>query len=929
MYNVYLVNKRAVMNRVLRAIEELGLDRKVVASRCGDHGKGYLSTLLYEADAKPNSEIKRETVEVLAKALGVSVGWLLTERGPMVPEPPDPQMPLLLEEGVGGEALAEETVGSEEGIAGDSGVVQAEAEAEAPSMTEIGSVLTEIVMPDPIGPVAARIEAVLKADGLSPRAASERLGFSTTYIGSLIYRGSRTPDGVILPETVRCVARGLAVEYRWLAVGEGAMRPWMRPAIVGVATVVETEEVVAGEIEAGTATGATEEAAGAAPGDEPADAVEIAATAAGAPASPNPDPSPPTFAEVIGRLGAALAARGLSQGEMVTQARNKGDRRQIRFFLRDACERPGEPIGAKHAPTVRKMAGILRVKSSWLLDGIGPLPEGVVEGGRKEAMPEDAKATSFAVVVGRIQQAETILGVKIADLAGRLVYRAERRAVRKFLEEAELHPQAVAWQRTVAILAKMLTCREGWLWSGAGEHGIIVAQKGTAAVEAAAADQGVPEAGAEVVETQAEVQAPEPVESKAAPESEGTWAGIVVQPFQFDEHEIATIILPDGRPCWLVPQVETVLGYGRGNLATVLRSWSDELIPGHDHEVVTGKLLAGMRKELNEFYSFSSHAGGITVLFESGLNIVCLKTEKPAGKRLRRKLADDVLPSIRRTGAFMTPAAAAALVPLSEARVVEIVDARLAPLVEIVRSGQQATAEKLDGLTTLAICTGDLLGDALKRLDNLGELPGAIDRTTRLLEDTRERLDRLEKLPIATDRTTQLLADTMARLDDLEGRRSATGAGPGPAAPVVSDAPGVPSVAPSASAQLPSPASRVLQGTDDGGGAEIAPALAAPSPRRARPNGRSRYHLVKGSTVLRRMGDLLKYLGLNEAQLGTQLGRGEGYIGNFLSAVRRGSRQSVRPSTLERIARGAGCSPRWLCTGRGGIKVFPKSDSAE
>jgi hypothetical protein len=43
------------------------------------------------------------------------------------------------------------------------------------------------------------------------------------------------------------------------------------------------------------------------------------------------------------------------------------------------------------------------------------------------------------------------------------------------------------------------------------------------------------------------------------------------------------------------------------------------------------------------------------ILYEPGINMVCMKTDKPAGRALRRWLASDVLPSIRLTGGYQGP----------------------------------------------------------------------------------------------------------------------------------------------------------------------------------------------------------------------------------------------------------------------------------
>jgi len=121
-----------------------------------------------------------------------------------------------------------------------------------------------------------------------------------------------------------------------------------------------------------------------------------------------------------------------------------------------------------------------------------------------------------------------------------------------------------------------------------------------------------------------------------------------------------------GRPCVVAADVGRALGYadsGKGLASAMRKEWADEMIDGKDFGVLTGD-------DLRQFKAFSALAGDspvsqnardLTVLYESGVDLVCIKTEKPAGRRLRRFLADEVLPKLRRDEPIVPAAASSGL----------------------------------------------------------------------------------------------------------------------------------------------------------------------------------------------------------------------------------------------------------------------------
>ncbi|KYF64902.1 hypothetical protein BE15_02020 [Sorangium cellulosum] len=117
---------------------------------------------------------------------------------------------------------------------------------------------------------------------------------------------------------------------------------------------------------------------------------------------------------------------------------------------------------------------------------------------------------------------------------------------------------------------------------------------------------------------------------------------------QFEGSTLTTYVFR-GRLCMVAADVGEALGYADGSFKKVLRDWSDELIAGQDIDTLTGDDLRQF-KEMARVgnVSFPSSAPSLTVLYEPGVNLACVKTEKPLGRKLRRLLADEVLPKLRR-----------------------------------------------------------------------------------------------------------------------------------------------------------------------------------------------------------------------------------------------------------------------------------------
>lgn len=121
--------------------------------------------------------------------------------------------------------------------------------------------------------------------------------------------------------------------------------------------------------------------------------------------------------------------------------------------------------------------------------------------------------------------------------------------------------------------------------------------------------------------------------------------------FKLNGHEILTIHW-HGRECWLAWQLNNVYEYSEGQLVRMIRrEWSNEFIQGKHYEILEGENLKNFRACVSAFYA-PAKAQSLLILFESGLDLIRLKSQKPVGVQLRQKLAEEVLPSLRRTGRY-------------------------------------------------------------------------------------------------------------------------------------------------------------------------------------------------------------------------------------------------------------------------------------
>jgi prophage antirepressor-like protein len=124
----------------------------------------------------------------------------------------------------------------------------------------------------------------------------------------------------------------------------------------------------------------------------------------------------------------------------------------------------------------------------------------------------------------------------------------------------------------------------------------------------------------------------------------------------FNNTAITTYIF-EGRPCWIALEVGRAIGYsgnGKGLVDQLRDEWSAEMVEGQDFAVLTSDRLKSFQDLTKEGgYSPPSSANQITVLYETGMWLVLVKTRRPAGLALRRFLVEQVLPQVARDGRYL------------------------------------------------------------------------------------------------------------------------------------------------------------------------------------------------------------------------------------------------------------------------------------
>jgi prophage antirepressor-like protein len=112
----------------------------------------------------------------------------------------------------------------------------------------------------------------------------------------------------------------------------------------------------------------------------------------------------------------------------------------------------------------------------------------------------------------------------------------------------------------------------------------------------------------------------------------------------------------DGTLATVARHLGARLGYARDGerlVTNILDDWASEFLEGKHWVRLVGDELAAFKKAYGRpTASVGGSASSLVVLLEPGIHLVLLKTNKPAGVRLRDFLAAEVMPQLLRTGQF-------------------------------------------------------------------------------------------------------------------------------------------------------------------------------------------------------------------------------------------------------------------------------------
>ncbi len=128
---------------------------------------------------------------------------------------------------------------------------------------------------------------------------------------------------------------------------------------------------------------------------------------------------------------------------------------------------------------------------------------------------------------------------------------------------------------------------------------------------------------------------------------------LALREFQFEGRRLTTLTV-GGRPAWIAREIGSILGYagdGKRFVNKLSVEWSDDFVPGVDHRLLTGDALAVLKTKVE---GIAPNAKGLMVLFESGVHLALIRTQMPLGRKLRRFLVDEVMPTLVRTGEYST-----------------------------------------------------------------------------------------------------------------------------------------------------------------------------------------------------------------------------------------------------------------------------------
>ena len=169
-------------------------------------------------------------------------------------------------------------------------------------------------------------------------------------------------------------------------------------------------------------------------------------------------------------------------------------------------------------------------------------------------------------------------------------------------------------------------------------------------------------------------------------------------PFDFHSSEVRVVSI-DGEPWFVASDALEILGVDR----TSLRGLDED-----EKGVDSIHTLGGVQ--------------GVTVISESGLYSLILRSRKPEARKFKRWITHEVIPSIRKHGMYATPQAAEAMLndPDMMIRVLEEIKAERAKRAELEAARELDAPKVLFADSVAASHTSILVGDLAKILKGNG-----------------------------------------------------------------------------------------------------------------------------------------------------------------------------------------------------------------
>ncbi len=124
---------------------------------------------------------------------------------------------------------------------------------------------------------------------------------------------------------------------------------------------------------------------------------------------------------------------------------------------------------------------------------------------------------------------------------------------------------------------------------------------------------------------------------------------------EFDGKQIYTFVWKD-KPCWIANQIAGLFGYADSSKTIQDCIKAEEFGIEQEYDVLKGNEFNDFVTTLNVVANniVSNKARSITIFYEDGLYGFLQYTNKPVGIKFRKWLRTEVLPSIRKHGAYMT-----------------------------------------------------------------------------------------------------------------------------------------------------------------------------------------------------------------------------------------------------------------------------------